>query len=81
LFVPQPENVLLDTSENCVKLIDLGSAQQVGHCVSADVIAGLHQDGGTEFLAPEIISRGPIGTYSDMWAFGVLLYVCLRWVV
>ena len=31
-----------------------------------------------EFLAPELVSQGPVGTYTDMWAFGVLLYVALR---
>ena len=34
---------------------------------------------GAEFLSPEAISRGPVGTYTDMWGFGVILYVLLRY--
>ncbi len=30
-----------------------------------------------EFLAPEVISSGPLGSFTDMWSFGVLLYVSL----
>ncbi len=30
-----------------------------------------------EFLAPEVISAGPQGSFTDMWSFGVLLYVSL----
>ena len=31
-------------------------------------------ESGTEFLPPETISKGPVGTYTDMWSFGVILY-------
>lgn len=30
-----------------------------------------------EFMAPEMLSNGPVGRYTDMWGFGVLLYVSL----
>jgi serine/threonine protein kinase len=28
-------------------------------------------------MAPEMLSNGPVGRYTDMWGFGVLLYVSL----
>lgn len=76
----QPENVLLDTVENQVKLIDFGSAQEVELRFNGNTTAPTHQDSSPEFQAPEVISSGPVGTYTDMWGFGVLLYVALRYV-
>ncbi len=35
--------------------------------------------GGLEFLAPEAVSGEAVGTATDMWAFGVILYVLLRY--
>ena len=33
---------------------------------------------GLEFLAPEAVSGDSLSIYTDMWAFGVILYVLLR---
>ena len=72
---------MLDTNENLVKLIDFGSAQQASDPPSSPEGGNGIADanvGSPEFLAPEVISNGPLGTYTDMWGFGVLLYVALR---
>lgn len=80
----QPENVLLDLTENCIKLIDFGSAEDVETIPvgekrkSKRSIGEESRDTSPEFLPPEIISCGPVGTFTDMWEFGVLLYVVLR---
>ena len=34
-------------------------------------------EAGPEFLPPETISKGPVGVYTDMWSFGVILYILL----
>ena len=75
----KPENLVLDSKANVVKLIDFGCAQAIqsvrprSHCYES-----------TEFLPPELLHASPdsrkIGTHTDMWAFGVLLYVALRYV-
>ena len=72
----KPENLILDAKQQTLHLIDFGSAQVLqplrncqsqGECTSS-----------IEFQAPEVISSGPVATYTDMWGVGVLLYVCLR---
>lgn len=75
-------------------MIDFGSAQEVelrfgGGNVSpapsaASSSGSSSHDGAVtspEFHSPEVISSGPVGTYTDMWGFGVLLYVALRFVL
>jgi len=69
----KPENVILDAQWNCVRLIDFGCAQSIQ--IRSNGIPTNYES--TEFLAPELVSQGPVGTYTDMWAFGVLLYVAL----
>ncbi len=72
----QPENILLDTKSDQVKLIDFSSSQEM----DSNASVGFCANSGTspEFLAPEIISGGAVGPHTDMWGFGVLLYVALR---
>ena len=90
----QPENLLLDTVANRLKLIDFGSAQEVEtmrFSVASNAssnttsspsssLSAFNSESNVspEFLSPEVISSGPVGTYTDMWGFGVLLYVALR---
>ena len=73
----KPENLLLDTTEKIVRLIDFGSAQEI-RPKFLENLTDSKIESSLEFLAPEVISNGPVGTYTDMWCFGVLLYVSLR---
>ena len=78
-FLSQPENVLLDTKTNQIKLIDFGASRELDVNTASKEEEEEDPDlsCSPEFLAPEVISRGPLGTYTDMWSFGVLLYVSL----
>ena len=71
----KPENLVLDSKANVVKLIDFGCAQSIN-----SIRPRSHNYESTEFLPPELLttdSAQKIGTHTDMWAFGVLLYVAL----
>ena len=60
-------------------MIDFGDAQPVvAGGLGMNMAGSASSDCGPEFLPPEAISKGPVGTYSDMWSFGVILYVLLR---
>jgi serine/threonine protein kinase len=73
----KPENVILESKSNSIRLIDFGCAQLIQPRFADNLpTRGYYEN--TEFLAPELISNGPVGTYTDMWAYGVLLYVALR---
>ena len=74
----KPENLLLDTNEKFVRLIDFGSAQEI-RPKFLENLSDAKTDASPEFFAPEIISNGPVGTHTDKWCFGVLLYVSLRY--
>ena len=82
----KPENVILDSKSNSVKLIDFGCAQSLAR-IQNKMIGGSKPAcsyESTEFLAPELVKNaedsgdGDVGTSTDMWAFAVLVYVALR---
>ena len=74
----KPENVILEADNQTLRLIDFGDAQSLRVGGFGMNMAGPLSDSGPEFLPPESISKGPVGNYTDMWSFGVILYVLLR---
>lgn len=69
----KPENIMCQTRRGTnVKIIDFGLATRLD---PNDVIK--ISTGTAEFAAPEIVTREPVGFYTDMWAIGVLSYVLL----
>lgn len=69
----KPENVLIDHETDQVKVIDLGEA------VKAPIDEIVPPPADLEFAAPESVLGRPTGTYTDMWAVGVFIYVLLRY--
>lgn len=67
----KPENVLVDRATGLAKLIDLGEAVRA---IPRDEV-GPPTD--LEFAAPESVLGRPTGSYTDMWAAGVFIYVLL----
>ncbi|CAL7943982.1 unnamed protein product [Xylocopa violacea] len=67
----KPENVLIDNEKDIVKVIDLGEA------VRAVPLDEVGPPVDLEFAAPESVLGKPTGSYTDMWAAGVFLYVLL----
>nr|XP_012140240.1 PREDICTED: triple functional domain protein isoform X2 [Megachile rotundata] len=67
----KPENVLIDEETDTVKLIDLGEA------VRAAPLDEVRPPADLEFAAPESVLGKPTGSYTDMWAAGVFIYVLL----
>ena len=69
----KPENIMCQKrSDNRVKIIDFGLATKLDPHEVVKISTGT-----AEFAAPEIVDREPVGTYTDMWACGVLTYVLL----
>ena len=73
-------------NQKILRLIDFGCAQKLSPSTSYHRPATTQQGSGAgggnlEFMAPEVISGGPVATYTDMWAVGVVIYVCLRYVL
>ncbi|CAD1477756.1 unnamed protein product, partial [Heterotrigona itama] len=67
----KPENILVDGEADVVKLIDFGEA--VRAVPSDEVVPPVD----LEFAAPELVLGKPTGSYTDVWAIGVFLYVSL----
>lgn len=69
----KPENLMFTTKRaNELKLIDFGLAAKLDPRETVKVSTGT-----AEFAAPEIVTQGNIGFYTDMWSVGVLSYVLL----
>jgi serine/threonine protein kinase len=69
-----PENVFLArsrTGEEIVKLLDFGL---VRHLAQSSLSAPGVRHGTLAYMAPEQLSGGQVGTYTDVWAFGVMVY-------
>jgi 3-phosphoinositide dependent protein kinase-1 len=72
----KPENMLL-TADNHIKLIDFGTAKEIGTGPSARTTSFC---GTAEYLAPEILSSrqdNGYGLLADVWALGCVLYQML----
>lgn len=67
----KPENVLVDQDTGIIKLIDLGEAVR-------GPVDEVVPPADLEFAAPELVLGRPTGSYTDMWAAGVFIYVLLR---
>lgn len=67
----KPENVLVDRETGLAKLIDLGEA------VRAAPLDEVVPPADLEFAAPESVLGRPTGSYTDIWAAGVFIYVLL----
>ena len=85
----KPENLIIDSNKKTIHLIDFGAAQEIQpdkqHISSSSYLKSYTSDQdqcGTnlEFMAPEMLSNGPVGRYTDIWGLGVLLYVSLRYI-
>ena len=78
----KPENLIVDTNKKTLHLIDFGAAQEIQsdrqHISTNSYTKSYTADSNLEFVAPELLSNGPVGRFTDVWGFGVLLYVSLR---
>lgn len=68
----KPENLLIRTEDNCLKLADLGLARVSGTEDGGDIMAT------PLYVSPEIVSgRGECGPRSDIYTAGAMLYELL----
>jgi serine/threonine protein kinase/tetratricopeptide (TPR) repeat protein len=70
----KPSNILVNQSGE-IKLLDFGIAKQLNHAESQDqlTMTGLRMM-TLAYAAPEQLSGGAVGVYTDVYALGVLLY-------
>ncbi|GCC29259.1 hypothetical protein chiPu_0007697 [Chiloscyllium punctatum] len=69
----KPANILMVHPErNDIKICDFGFAQKF-----EPVQPQFSKYGCPEFVAPEIVSQDPISTATDIWAVGVITFLCL----
>lgn len=69
----QPDNVVLVSQRKlAVKLVDFGSAHYIDK-------AGEKIDfkGTLEYMAPEVLKKEEVSTFTDIWCVGVLTYILL----
>lgn len=73
----KPSNILVE-SGGSVKLLDFGIAKRLNaeEAESNRTVTGLHMM-TPAYAAPEQISNGPVGVFTDVYALGVLLYELL----
>ena len=66
---------MLESDNRTLKLINFGEARSL----QPGPVQGIDPDLlDPEFRAPEVLSLGKLGTYTDMWSVGVLVFVLLR---
>ena len=67
------ENILIDTSNLNIKLIDFGFAIKISNQKKLTIFCGT-----PSYMCPEIVKKIEyFGKPADIWALGILLYVML----
>ena len=68
----KPENILCDKEINKIKIADFGIAMDL------DVVGeNKHIRGTADYMPPEVVNYDNITVQSDIWPFGVILYILL----
>jgi serine/threonine protein kinase len=67
----KPENLLIDTEKNLIKLIDFGDAIALGQMGSS--VERTAND--VEFLSPEVLTNDAVHYSTDVWPVGVLTFL------